>query len=162
MAMWAITDYNYQINDYYESYFPGDQYQALIAISFVELASYIVAGIIFESMKVKRCTKLYVLAYSIGIVGAVGILLNNEQENPELDLFFNYVAKFGIGSAFQAVYLANVLFPIVFSSTTFGLCCMMASTASFFSIWEIYDFDDKQPWVVFVILSAVGIIFALL
>ena len=49
MVMWAITDFNYQINDYYESYFPGDQYQALMAISFVELASYIVAGIIFES-----------------------------------------------------------------------------------------------------------------
>ena len=77
------------------------------------------------------------------MVGAIGILINDETKYPVLDLFFNYVAKFGIGSAFQAVYLANVLFPIVFSSTTFGLCCMMASTASFISIWEIYDFEDK-------------------
>lgn len=26
MALWAITVFNYQINDYYECFFPGDQF----------------------------------------------------------------------------------------------------------------------------------------
>ena len=43
MFLWFIVILNYQINDYYDYFFPGDQYQALIVLSTVELIAYIVA-----------------------------------------------------------------------------------------------------------------------
>ncbi len=135
MALWALVVMNYQINDYYECFFPGDQFEFLMAISVVELIGYVVGGFVFESFKVKPATNLYMISFTICLVGSLGILLNDEEENPWLDLVFTFISKFGVAMAFQGVYLANVLFPIVFSSTTFGVCCMMGSTSAFVSVF---------------------------
>ena len=164
MALWAITVYNYQIADYYESFFPGDQFQQLMAISAVELVGYILGGLAFESFKVRPCIKLYVVSFAICFVGAIGILFNDEAEYPYLDMLMHFVAKIGIAMAFQAVYLANVLFPIVFSSTTFGICCMMGSTGVSISITTIYDYFDTKyfAWSLYAGLSLLAIFLALL
>lgn len=127
-----------------------------------ELIGYVVGGFVFESFKSKPATNLYLISYTICLVGSLGIILNNEEESPWLDLIFTFISKFGIAMAFQGVYLANVLFPIVFSSTTFGICCMMGSTAAFGSVFQIYNFEDKSPVALFGILSVVGFILALL
>ena len=100
MILWAIVVMNYQINDYYESFYPGDQFEFLMAISVVELVGYVVGGFVFESFKVKPATNLYLVSFIICTVGALGILLNDEVENPWLDLIFNFISKFGVAMAF--------------------------------------------------------------
>lgn len=73
----------------------------------------------------------------------------------------NFICKFGIAAAYQGVYLANILFPIVFASTTFGVCCMMGSISGFFSS-GVYSIDGTVPWFIFTALSTIGIICALM
>lgn len=124
MALWAITLFNYLINTYYPNYFPGDMFQNLIGISVVELFAYIIAGFFFDSVKTKKSTKLFIASYSICLVGGIGLLANDKDKAPYLDMIFNFTCKFGIASAYQGCYQSNILFPIVYASTTFGVCCM--------------------------------------
>lgn len=161
MILWLITDMNYQINDYYNNYFPGDTYEDSISIATVETLAYIFAGLIFEMFKTKRCTKLYILSYSICIAGGIAIWINNRQIDI-LDMALNFLLKFGIASAFQCCFLSNELFPIRFSSTTFGVCSMMGSISSILSIYEIYNSSENNPWILFISLAGVGMICAFL
>ena len=129
MGLWFVTLFNYLINSQYPNYFPGDVFQNLIYISTVELIAYIFAGIFFDSVKSKKSTKLFVFSYIICLFSGIGILLNDKEKLPYVDMICNFICKFGIAAAYQGVYLANILFPIVFASTTFGVCCMMGAVA---------------------------------
>ena len=76
----------YQINDYYESYFPGDSYEYDITISVNEMIAYIIADLVFDSFKTKKSTKLFLYSYSISILGALTVMINNEKEYPVIDM----------------------------------------------------------------------------
>ena len=80
MVLWFITVMNYQINDYYDNYFPGDQFQDLMAISTVELFGYVAGGFLYESIKSRKVTKLFLVSYGLCLFGALGIIFNDPEE----------------------------------------------------------------------------------
>ena len=100
MALWFIVIMNYQINAYYNNFYPGDSYDNLIFITIVELISYIVADIAFEKLGKRAAAKLFVLSFSLCLFCSIGILINDATEHPYLDLTYNYLCKFGIAAAF--------------------------------------------------------------
>lgn len=57
-----------------------------MAISTVELSAYVIADVVNESFKGKRCTKLFLFSYTICFVGAIIIVSNDPEANPWLDL----------------------------------------------------------------------------
>ncbi len=99
MCLWFITVFCYQINDYYDYYFPGDQFEALMSLSVVELSAYIVADFVYERFSSTPNKKLFYFAYTIAITGSAIIAINN-QSIDWLDLFGEFVTKFGIACAF--------------------------------------------------------------
>jgi hypothetical protein len=86
MLLWYLSVMSYQINDYYESYFPGDYYEYFIVISFNEMFAYIIADFVFESFKTKRSTKLFIYSFTICLVGGITIMVNNEEKYPVIDM----------------------------------------------------------------------------
>jgi hypothetical protein len=86
ILIWYLSVMAYQINDYYESYFPGDSYEYDITISVNEMIAYIIADLVFDSFKNKKSTKLFFYSYSISIVGALTVMINNEKEYPAIDM----------------------------------------------------------------------------
>ncbi len=68
----------------------------------------------------------------------------------------NFIVKVGAASAYQGVYIANVLFPVVFASTTFGVCCMQGAIASMISP-NIYGLGPIIPWYIFIVFSLIGL-----
>jgi len=144
LPIWAIVLMIYQINAYYDNYFPGDSYENLMYITLVEFVGYIVADLLFERVGRRAAAKLYCLGFSISLICSLGILFNNDEVHPYLDLTFTYCCKFGIAIAFQAAFWAtNVLFPIIFASTTFGLCDMMGTISCFFSV-DVYTLPNDN------------------
>jgi len=133
MSLWGVTLMNYMINAYYPNFYPGDGFQNLIAISTVELIAYIAAGLFFDRMRSKQTTKLFVVAFGICLIGGTGLIATDRNRNPYVNLISNFICKFGIAAAYQNVYNANGLFPLVFASTTFGICCLMGALSAFFS-----------------------------
>jgi hypothetical protein len=100
MILWATIDMSYQINDYYNNYFPADSYENTIAIATVELFGYIFASVIFGSFKSKKSTKTYIVSYAICLFGSLWLINNKEERHPNIDLLCDYVCKFGIAAAF--------------------------------------------------------------
>ena len=97
------------------------------------------------------------MSYIICLVGAIGILVNNKEKLPYMDMICNFIVKIGTASTYQSVYIANVLFPVVFASTTFGMCCMQGAIASMFSP-SVYGLGDNIPWYIFIGLSVLGLV----
>lgn len=156
MILWVITISNYQVNAYYANFFPGDAFENLTVISTVELFAYIISGLAYDWFKGKQTIKLFVLSFGICLAGSLGILANDREKLPYVDMACNFIVKFGIASCYQAAYIANVLFPIVFSSTTFGICCMVGAIAGVFSP-NIYQLEVPYQWYVFIALSLLGL-----
>jgi hypothetical protein len=100
MALWFITVYAYQINDYYDYYFPGDQFEALIALSTIELLGYVVADLVYECFKTQKIKKLFYFSYTICLIAAISLVINDKDEYPWIDLTCEFIAKFGIACAF--------------------------------------------------------------
>ena len=129
----------------------------MIVISTVELVAYIISGLAYDSFKGKSTIKVFVMSYIICLVGAIGILINDKEKLPYMDMICNFIVKIGTASSYQGVYIANVLFPVVFASTTFGICCMQGAIASMISP-SVYELGDTIPWYIFIALSVLGII----
>ncbi len=159
MGLWFITIMNYQVNAYYPNYFPGDQYLNLVAISTVELFAYIISALAFDWFRGRQTTKLFLFSFTFCLLGSAGIIFGNPTNMQYLDLISNFIVKFGIASAYQAVYMTSILFPIVYSSSTFGICCMQGAIAGMISS-HVYALDGLLPWYIFIILCIVGILFA--
>ena len=102
------------------------------------------------------------LSYTVSIIWAIVLMFNNAEEYPVIDMISQFICKFSIACAFQACYLANELFPIVFASTTFGACVSQNSLASYVSIWIIYDYTSKWPWYIYIGFCFVGMLCSLL
>ena len=161
MIIWALVCMDYQINDYYNFYFPGDTYESTISIATIETLGYIFAGILFEVFTTNKSTKLYTLSFIITTSAALALLFNDRANN-YVDMIGNHICKFGIASAFQCCFLTNDLFPVEFSSTTLGICYMMSSISSVLSVYEIYTSEGTQAWELFVGLATLATICALL
>ena len=57
------------------------------------------------------------------MIGGIGILCSTtDAYHPFVEMAFAFISKFGISGAYQGIYMANSLFPVIFSSTTFGIC----------------------------------------
>ena len=80
MILWFVTIMNYQINDYYDNYFPGDQFQNLMSISTVELFGYVAGGSLYESFKTRKVMKLFLVSYGLCLFGALGVIFNDPEE----------------------------------------------------------------------------------
>jgi hypothetical protein len=123
---------------YYANFFPGDSFENFIYITIVERISYIVADFTFERLGDHPSAKLFVASFIISMIDSIGILSIDPTVYPYQDLTFNYIAKFGVGVAFKGVFLSTTnVFPVIFASTTFGICNMMGTISAFFSI-DVY------------------------
>jgi hypothetical protein len=161
MILWAIMAQVYVINNYYYYYFPGDQFESYISICCLELVAYIVSEQVFEKVfKKNKVKNLFYFSYFFCLIGGIGIIINNPEEHPYLDLIFQFIAKFGCASAYMSAYMTTYLFPVVFSSSTFGFSVMFGSISSFVSQWTIASYDNNLPWYIFIGLSGAGIIVA--
>ncbi len=64
------------------------------------------------------------------IVGSILLITFDGEKYKDFVPLFVLGSKFGISGSFNVVYLANGLFPPLYSSTTFGLCNFFARLAS--------------------------------
>lgn len=71
-----------------------------------------------------------------------------------------YLAKFAISSAYNGVYNANSLFPIFFSSTTFGVCNCFGGLSNIVGVF-LLDLSENLNFILFIILSAIASILSL-
>ena len=89
-----------------------------IVSSVSELTAYIVSGALYDKIGPKIS---FVVSFIIGIIGSIFYITLSASYKSWIPIMV-LGSKFGISASFNLVYLANRLFPPVYSSTTFGLC----------------------------------------
>jgi len=142
LFLWMATVMCYNCIMTYENYFPGDTYDNDITVAAFELTAYMITGVLFSRVGAKR---FFFMAYMLAIIGGLGVMIIDEI--PELELMFSYLARFGISATYQAVYLNNDLFPIIFASTTFGVCNIFAGISNAISIEVTLLEEDPMMFI---------------
>ncbi len=139
LLIWFITVLAYVLNTGYSNYFPGDQYDNIFVHSLVEMVAYISSGYIYQKIKLK---KLFYLMYTIAILGAISLM---SFESDYSDMVSSFVCKYAITSAYQGAFLSNNMFPVIFSSTTFGI---LITSSGLSTILAKYLSTYEQEYVI--------------
>ena len=126
----------------YDNYFPGDTYDNDITMASFELTAYVLTGVLFSRVGAKR---FFFWAYFLAVIGGIGVMLIDEID--ELEMLFSYLGRFGISATYQAIYLNNDLFPIIFASTTFGVCNIFGGIANAVGIEVTLLEEDPMMFV---------------
>lgn len=120
MTVWLITSFNFYLIQFLINTF--DQvYTTAIFSSVSEICGIIAGGFLFQRYGVKG--SLFA-SFCFALSGSLLLLLYGlDNEDSALFPVLVLVAKFGIASSFNIIYVAhNKVFPVLFAATAFGIC----------------------------------------
>lgn len=127
----------------------------------VELVAYVLGEVFYEKYKARR---FFFFSFALTIFGGIIVLINLEKESDHqkyLEMSFCWVTRFGISMIYEGVYMANGLFPILFASTSFGICNFFAGLSGLFSFEVLLKLDDENQFWVYLGVSFLGLIIGL-
>ena len=123
IILWIIATFTYYLVYFQIKYMNGDFYINTIVSSCTEMLSYTVSGFILTSLGIKFS---YLLSFSTAIIGAA-LYIVFETSYESLTPVFLFLASFGIGCSMNIDWNINsILFPVIFSSSTNGICNIFA------------------------------------
>ena len=147
LFLWVASAFDYYLINFQLKYIDGDIYTNTIVSSVSEVTAYLVSGALYEKIGTKIS---FVASFVIAVIGSIFLIIfgSNKTFVPIMVLG----SKFGISGSFNAVYLANGLFPPIYSSTTFGVCNFFARLASMLAP-QFAEFPKPTPMIIFCIMA---------
>ena len=128
---WSAASFCYYMIGFYLKYIPGDVFTNIMVASLSEFFSCIISGMMAHKIGLTRSLGI---SFTLGLVAAIPLVFIQMAKDPNTQMLVVLcvlVSKFGITSGFNICYLANVeYFPVVYSSTVFGACNIIARFAS--------------------------------
>ena len=152
-CVWLITSFNFYLIQFLINKFE-QVYTTAILNSISEILGIISGGIMYNNLRVRG--SLF-LSYTFAFTGSVLILTYglHHQESvifPVLVL----IAKFGVSSAFNILYISHVdVFPVLFATTALGICNFISRIFTSMSP-VLAQMEEPLPIVIFLGLSMVG------
>jgi hypothetical protein len=121
-----------------------------------EVTAYLISGALYEKIGTRIS---FIASFAIAVVGSIFLItLGGQPKYKDFIPIMVLGSKFGISGSFNVVYLANGLFPALYSSTTFGVCNFFARLASMLAP-QFAEFEKPIPMVIFFCMSvAAGIV----
>ena len=151
LFLWVASAFDYYLINFQLKYIEGDIYLNTIVSSVSEVTAYIVSGALYDKIGPKIS---FVVSFIIGIIGSLFYITLSATYKSWIPIMV-LGSKFGISASFNVVYLANGLFPPVYSSTTFGLCNFFARFASMLA--PIFaEFPAPIPMTIFCIMAGIA------
>lgn len=126
LYLWVASAFSYYLINFQLKYIEGDIYTNTIVSSVSEVTAYLISGALYEKIGTRVS---FIGSFIIAVIGSV-LLINLGDTHKALIPVMVLGSKFGISASFNVVYLANGLFPALYSSTTFGICNFFARLAS--------------------------------
>ena len=102
-------------------YVKGDMFLNVFGSIMAEITALLIAGALSVNFGLK-CS--IIMAYFVALIGS--ILLFSFQSYESAIPVFLVLLRFGLGSSFGLIYLANIIFPIEYATQTLGFCNTMA------------------------------------
>jgi len=114
-----------------------------------EVTAYLVSGALYDKIGARVS---FIGSFAIGIIGSLFYILFSDA-NKQLVPLMVLGSKFGISSSFNCVYLANGLFPPIYSSTTFGIFNFFARLTAMFAPMVAELQPKLVPMTIFCIMA---------
>jgi nitrate/nitrite transporter NarK len=154
---WTAATFCYYLVGFLLKYFPGNIYLNTNASAFADIIATLVGGWVFDKIGPKYTL---LISYSIGSVFAFLIIIwgwNAEENGSEWTLpILVMLSKFGISSAFCAVYLGNsVIFPTLFTGQSIGFCNLVSRTITI-SAPFIAEIEGLTPMIILFVMVTVA------
>jgi len=111
LSVWIAVSVSYYITNFILKYLKGDIFLNSSVSALSEVLSLFMAGYFYLKFGL---TAALTVSFVLGFVGAIFIMVF--ESVPALMPFFVLLTRFGIGSAFGLIYLANFIFPITYAS----------------------------------------------
>lgn len=137
LTVWIAVSVSYYITNFILKYLKGDIFLNSSVSALSEVMSLFMAGYFY--LKFGLRTALTV-SFGLGFLG--GLMIMFFESVPSLMPIFVLLTRFGIGSAFGLIYLANFIFPVTYASQTLGFC---NTTARTFTIMSPLIAEQKFP-----------------
>ena len=129
----------------------GTLTQNTIVSQIAELAANFYSGLMYLSIGPKMG---FSSSYAICVVGSILLMMN--WNNIDMIPLYITMAKFGISSSFNMIYLASVsLIPTILSSTVFGYCNVAARICTIFAP-VVAEQEFPFPMILCVILVCIA------
>ena len=150
--VWLATSFNNYLLLFLTANF-SDEYAIGISLGVADLLSYAVAGVLYRFLGAKWSL---VTAYAISSIGGIIVVawgLAHQESAAFVGLIF--FSRIGISFAFNIIYVSHApLFPIMFATTSFGVCNFLARIFSAFSSL-FAGMSEPTPMILFTILSLI-------
>ena len=93
------------------------------------MVAYLLSGYFYNLVGPKIS---FIVSFVLAFIGALlYIFLRNDF--PSAVPFMLMLGKFGLSGAFNMVFLANSIFPSIYSATTIGICSIFSRSITFFA-----------------------------
>ena len=128
-------------------------YESAIAMSIADILSYLVAGLIYKSIGIKR---LLLYTNMLAAMGGLSILYYGLQHESSWTYpLLIFIAKTGVSCAFNGIFIGHqALFPVLFATTSFGICNIFGRMFSALSPL-IANIEQPIPMQAYTISSAI-------
>ena len=148
VLVWVATSMAYYITNFILKYVDGSIFVNTFASAASDCSSILLANYFYVRFGLKQAL---FWSYIVAFAGAF-LLIWFETTATALVPFFLIIMKFGIGSAFGLIYVANLIFEVQFSSQTLGICNIAARICTLLSPL-IVEKEKPFPLVIFCALS---------
>ena len=130
----------------------GDFYINTIVSSGSELASYALSGLIFDRIGIKIS---YYCSFAVTIIGSILYIVLGSKFSSLVPIMLLF-ASFGVSSSLNICWNSNaLLFPLVFTATTNGICNFVARGATILSP-QFAEFSQPTPLIIICCMSILG------
>ena len=156
-AFWTTSSFNYYLLTFLLKYIPGDIFVNTAVSCSSEIVANLTSGFVVKAIGIKPS---FLFAYVVATAG--GLLMTFSFSSDSAMAVFVLLSKFGIAFAFNTAYLTTpMVFPIILTSTAFGVCNVIARFSTIASPL-IAEVDPPVPFMAFSLTAILGIVCALL
>lgn len=152
-GFWTTSSVNYYLIVFLLKYIPGNLYVNTTVSALAEIIANITSGFIVKMIGIKYS---YIVAYVIATLG--GLCMTFFFNVSSAMAVFVLLSKFGIAFAFNTAYLTTpMVFPVILTSTAFGICNVVARFSTIASP-IVAELSDPIPMVAFLVVSIIGLV----
>ena len=151
ILFWTVSSFNYYLLTFELKYIPGNIYVNTSVSCLSEVLADIVSGYLMNIIGIRLSFLFAFITATLG--GILMIFLYNVDSAMAV---FVLLSKFGVAFAFNTAYLSTpMVFPVILTSTAFGLCNLVARFATIASP-IIAEVSNPVPMIAFSVASIIG------
>lgn len=154
--VWLSASFCYYLISYQVKYLNGSIWINNVTTSVAQMLAFIVSGIIFEKIGLKKT--LY-MSYVISIVGMVALTVYETDSQILLSLFI-LGSSYGVSQVFNLAYVGNFyLFEVHLVATSFSICNLFSRFCTIFSPYVAELQPESLPKWIFTAVCLLALAF---